>query len=176
MARPIFAAMVRIGKIVSAHGLQGGVIMTHVLRKKDWLKPGATLFIALQRESYIPFFVSSVRETTDNEMILQLEETDDNAAARKLVGKEVFAEQALLEESDVDSPLMWIGYELIDKELGALGTIDDVFQTGKQWLAQFEYKGKEVLAPLVEQTLERADAKNKKLYVKLPDGLLDVYL
>jgi 16S rRNA processing protein RimM len=36
--------------------------------------------------------------------------------------------------------------------------------------------GKEVLVPVHENSLEKIDTKNRKLYVNLPEGLLDVYL
>jgi 16S rRNA processing protein RimM len=34
---------------------------------------------------------------------------------------------------------------------------------------------KEVLIPIHEKSLEKLDKSNKKLYVSLPDGLLDIY-
>ena len=34
---------------------------------------------------------------------------------------------------------------------------------------------KEILIPLHEQTLQSVDNKNKKVFVDLPDGLLEIY-
>ena len=46
--------MIRIGKIVATHGLQGGVILTHIIGHSDWLKKGAPLFVELNTQSYRP--------------------------------------------------------------------------------------------------------------------------
>ena len=35
--------------------------------------------------------------------------------------------------------------------------------------------GKEALIPIHEKSLEKMDIKNRKVYVSLPDGLLDIY-
>jgi 16S rRNA processing protein RimM len=35
---------------------------------------------------------------------------------------------------------------------------------------------KEVLVPINETTLEKIDHKNQKIFVVLPEGLLDIYL
>jgi 16S rRNA processing protein RimM len=38
------------------------------------------------------------------------------------------------------------------------------------------YKEKEVYIPLHEASLLKTDRKNRKVYVELPEGLLDIYL
>ena len=38
------------------------------------------------------------------------------------------------------------------------------------------YQGHEVLVPVVDEIVTRADHKKREIYVNLPDGLLDVYL
>jgi 16S rRNA processing protein RimM len=65
---------------------------------------------------------------------------------------------------------------VIDKSKGELGIVDDMMQMPTQWIAQMNYKGKEVLMPLVEQTIESIDLKKKTLHLDLPEGLLEVYL
>jgi 16S rRNA processing protein RimM len=167
--------MIRVGKLVATHGLAGDLILTHVTGKKGWLKPGDTLFVALRRESYIPHFVSRIKSATEEEVILHFEETDAVEAARKLVGKEVFVEEAILAKSGQDSPLLWIGFEAIDEAAGSLGPIEDIYQTAQQWLATVRINGKEALLPLIEQTLKSIDIKKKQVHLSIPDGLLDVY-
>jgi 16S rRNA processing protein RimM len=38
------------------------------------------------------------------------------------------------------------------------------------------YQGNEALIPLHEESLEKIDKKKKQVHVKLPDGLLDIYI
>lgn len=167
--------MIRVGKIVATHGLGGDVIVTHVTGRKNWLRAGDVLFVAVRKDSYIPHFVAKVKTPGAEEFILQFEDTDSVEAARKLVGKECFMEEDVLAQTGSDSPLLWIGFEAVDKNVGSLGPIVDIYQTAQQWLATVKYKGNEALLPLIEQTLRKIDLKKKQVHLELPDGLLDIY-
>ena len=167
--------MIRVGKLVATHGLGGDLILTHITGKRGWLKTGDALFVGLRKESYIPHFVSRIKSDTEEEVILHFEDTDAVEAAKKLVGKEVFVEEAVLAKAGQDSPLLWIGFEAIDEAAGSLGPIEDIYQTAQQWLATVRVNGKEALLPLIEQTLKKVDIKKKQVFVAMPEGLLDIY-
>ena len=168
--------MIRIGKIVATHGLNGSLILTHVVGSSTWLKKEHVLMLEMQKGSYIPYFVSSVKANNPEEYIITVEDIDKIEAAKKLVTKHVFVDESLLSSFARQSPLLWIGFEMIDKNDWLLGQIEYVMQTGSQWLAKLTYNNKEVLVPLIEQTIDALDIKNKTINVSLPDGLLEVYL
>ena len=167
--------MIRVGKLVATHGLGGDLILTHITGKKGWLKAGDSLFVAIRKESYIPYFISKVKSANEEEAVLHFEETDSVEAARKLVGKEVYVQEDVLAQSGQDSPLLWIGFEAIDEKAGSLGPIEDIYQTAQQWLATVRINGKEALLPLIEQTLKGVDIRKKQVFLTIPDGLLEVY-
>jgi 16S rRNA processing protein RimM len=168
--------MIRIGKIVATHGLQGALILTHIAGKGEWLKKDDVLFVELRKESYIPFFVTSAKPSNDEELIVYLEDTTTVEAAKKLVGKQVYVKDDILNNIQADSPLLWIGFNLVDKEKGGLGTIEDVMQAGAQWLAKLTIEDKEVLIPLVKEMILQVNMRNKFIRMDLPEGLIDVYL
>lgn len=168
--------MLRVGKIASVHGLQGAVVLRQIIDDTGWLKKGDVLFIELKRESFIPYFVVTAKAANDTEYIITLDEVQDTEEARKLVGKTVYVKEEVLEKAKVDSPLMYIGFNLVDKTRGGVGTIEDVLLMGKQWIARLTVDGKEVLIPLVEDMILDVNYKNKFLRMDLPEGLLDVYL
>lgn len=168
--------MLRVGKIVAVHGLQGAVVLRQIIDNTGWLNPGDVLFIELKRESFIPFFVEKAKPANEAEYIIVLDEVDDNEKAKKLVGKTVYVKEEILEKAKVDSPLMYIGFNLVDKTKGGIGTIEDVLLMGKQWIARLTVDGKEVLVPLVEDMILDVNYKNKFLRMDLPDGLLEIYL
>jgi len=56
-----------------------------------------------------------------------------------------------------------------------LGEILEVIEQPHQILCTIMLKGKEALIPLHEESLEKLDTKNRKVYVSLPDGLLEIY-
>lgn len=167
--------MIRIGKIAGTHGLKGAVILTHILQtKEDWLTKEIPLFIALQRDTNIPFFAEEVQVYREGSYLVSFEDVATVEAARKLVGKAVFAEEKYLNVAAADTPLLWIGFEVMDETLGNVGRIKDIFQTAHQWLAELDHNGKEVLLPLVEQTIKGVDLKNKILRMDLPEGIMDL--
>jgi 16S rRNA processing protein RimM len=51
-----------------------------------------------------------------------------------------------------------------------------VIEQPHQVLCRLEIESKEVLIPINEQTLNKVDHKNRCVFLKLPDGLLEVYL
>ena len=52
----------------------------------------------------------------------------------------------------------------------------EVIEQPLQILLRIEIDGKEVLIPINESTLVKVDHKGEKIYVDLPEGLLDIYL
>lgn len=167
--------MIRIGKIVATHGLSGAVVLTHVLDDSKWLKKGHVLHVEMQKGSYIPYFVSASKPSNTEEYIVNIEEVDKVEQAKKLVSKHVYVDEKILADFARKSPLLWIGFKLEDKHQGSLGTIEDVLQTGSQWLAKLTYRNAEILIPLIEQTIEEVNIKTRIIKMELPDGLLEIY-
>ena len=168
--------MIRIGKIVATHGLTGSLILTHVVGSSDWLKKGHVLLLEMKKGSFIPYFVSQFKQNNNKEYIINIEDIDKVELAKKLITKQVYVDESILSAYAKENPLLWIDFKIIDAQNGDLGNISDVTNTGFQWIANVIYKNKEVLIPLTDQVIEQVDVKAKTIKVKLPDGLLDIYL
>lgn len=168
--------MIRIGKIVAAHGLTGAFILKHVAGQSNWLKKDHVLMVEIRKGSQIPYFVTAAKPVNDEEYIVNAEDVQDVETAKKLVGKQVYVQEDALSILAKDSPLLWIGFNLVDKEKGTVGQIEDVMQAGAQWLAKIMVEGKEVLVPLVDDIVLDVNVRNKYVRVDLPEGLIDVYL
>lgn len=168
--------MIRIGKIVATHGLQGAVVFTHIVGDSKWLKKDVALFVEMQKGSYIPYFTATVKAANSEEYTVGLEEINTLEAAKRLVGRQVYVEEEVLANYADRSPLLWIGFSLVDREKGNIGQIEDIMQTSAQWLAKVMYKDTEVLIPLIDQTIVQINLKTKTINVSLPEGLLEVYL
>lgn len=169
-----FVPMLRIGKIVATHGLQGTLVLTHMMKENNWLKKDQVLFVALKRESYIPYFVTNVKGARAQEYQIQLEDIDHIDKARALVGKEVYVDAEVLGQATKDNPLLWIGFSIVDTELGNVGLLRDVAQTGHQWIGTLIYNDKEVLIPLVDDLIRDINLRNRFIRMELPPGILDL--
>jgi 16S rRNA processing protein RimM len=168
--------MLRIGKIVATHGLNGAVILKHIVGNSDWLKIDAVLFAELHKGSHIPYFTTAFKAANGEEYIVNLEDVDSMEVAKKLIGKPIYVQEDILSAHATDSPLLWVGFNMVDREKGSLGPVEDVMQAGAQWLAKLTIEGKEVLVPLVPEILLEVNIRNKYIRVALPEGLLEVYL
>ncbi len=168
--------MIRIGKIVATHGFNGSLILSHVVGNSTWVKMIHILLVEMQKGSYIPYFITQLKPNNDKEYIIEVEDIDKVESAKKLVTKHVYVDESVLSDFAAKSPLLWIGFNLIDKEKGEIGPINDVVYSGNQWLAKLIYQNSEALIPLIDQFIEKVDIKAKTVRVTLPDGLLEVYL
>jgi 16S rRNA processing protein RimM len=166
-----------IGKITASHGLDGKVVLKHNLDAKSAFQKIRHIFIELQRESYIPYFIEAQKKINHEEILLALDEIDSVELARTLTGKNVYLEDAvfnLLKPKAVSTGM--VGFMVVDKELGPIGSIEELYETPGQVLATVIYKEKEVMIPLVDGTILSVDGAKKTITVNLPEGLLDIYL
>src|SRR4051812_35079539 len=131
--------MIRVGKIVATHGINGSLILTHVVGKSTWLKKKHVLMVEMQKGSYIPYFIAQFKPNNEKEYIIEFEDVNRVETAKKLVTKQVYVDEAILADFSLQSPLLWIGFKLVDKEKGEIGLIDDVVHSGNQWLARLTY-------------------------------------
>lgn len=166
----------KIGKLVSAFGLKGELILKHHLGKKTSLKGLQALFTEERKESFIPWFIESVRIKSEDELYVQLADVITSEAAIKLTQKEVWVPEADFKKfSAKSSPINMLGYTVVD-EGKALGTILEIIEQPHQLLCRIEIDAKEVLIPLNEDTIRKVDRKARQVIVQLPEGLLEIYL
>jgi 16S rRNA processing protein RimM len=166
----------KIGKLVSAFGLKGEVILKHNLGKKTALKGLQALFVEERKESFLPWFIEAARIKNEEELYIKLTDVDTREAAVKLVQKEVWVtEEDFKKYAAKSSPINLLGYAIIE-DSKALGTILEVIEQPHQLLCRIEIESKEVLIPLHEDTIKKIDRKARQVIVALPEGLLDIYL
>jgi 16S rRNA processing protein RimM len=166
----------KIGKLVAVHGLKGELLLKHTLGKKTSLKGLQAIFIEEKKNSFLPWFIESVKIKSDEEIFLKLEGVNTREAAVKLVQKEIWIPEADFKKfSPKTSPGNLLGYTIIN-EKAFLGEILEVIEQPYQLLCRLEMNNKEVLIPLNEDTLQKIDHKKKQVNVQLPDGLLEIYL
>jgi 16S rRNA processing protein RimM len=165
-----------IGKLVSVFGFKGELIIHHHLGKKTSLKGLEVVFIEDKKDEMLPYFIHSARIKTEDQLYLKLEGIDTKENARKLLQKEVWlSETDFLKYAGKSAPISLVGYHMIDQGRD-LGEILEVIEQPYQVLCRIELQQKEVLIPVNEETLKKTDQKNKKVFVSLPEGLLDIYL
>ena len=165
----------RIGKLVATFGTGGQLILQHNLGKKTSLKGLENIFIEETNDSFLPYFITETKMKNDREIFISIEGINSKEEARFLLKKEAWlAEPDFKKFAARSAPISFLGFMIIDNK-EELGEVLEVIEQPHQVLCRISINGKEALIPVHENSLEKVDKKNKKLYVNLPEGLLDIY-
>jgi 16S rRNA processing protein RimM len=158
-----------IGKLVATFGVNGQLVIEHVLGKKTALKGLEVLMVEIN-------FVVETKIKNDTEVYISLEDVDSKEKAKRLVPRPVWLKEADFHKFVAKSSnLSFLGYMVYDKEK-PLSDIREVIEQPHQVLVKIIYQEKEMLIPINEAFILKIDAKNKKVILDLPEGLLDIYL
>jgi 16S rRNA processing protein RimM len=165
-----------IGYILKPHGLNGAV--TIQMDADDPMKyKGMESVIVKIGNNLVPFFISSL-QINEGKGILHLEDVNTKEDAEELKSCSLLLPLDLLPKLDENQFYYHevIGYKIVDHTKGGLGNIENIISGGKQDLIAMKYKDQEILIPVTDQIVIRADHEKKEVYVSLPEGLLDIYL
>jgi 16S rRNA processing protein RimM len=167
---------IHIGKLVAVFGVKGELILKHSLGKKSNLKEASAIFVEETRGSYIPYFLETAKAKDEEETFIKLEGVNSKEAAARFTAKPVWLLDADFRKlAGKDAPISLLGYEVITDEDENLGPIEEVIEQPHQVLLRVTLEGNEALIPLHAETLDKIDRVAQKVYVTLPDGLLDIY-
>ncbi|WP_300601359.1 ribosome maturation factor RimM [Niabella sp.] len=166
---------ISIGKIAGVYGLKGEVILQHALGDTSF-EGLQQLFIKDATGSFLPWFVEGVRKKNEEEAYIKLEDVQTPEAAKPLLRKEVWFSGADFKRyANKKAPISLLGYTVKDGKQ-VLGVIQEIIEQPHQVLCRLTVRGKEVLIPLHEESLKKVDHQYRNITVKLPDGLLEIYL
>ena len=149
--------------------------MQHSLGKKTSLKGLEIIFMEERKDSFLPYFIESTQIKSEKEILIKLEGIDNKELARKMTPADVWLKTRDFNKyASMSSPISLLGFMMVN-EGQELGEVFEVIEQPQQLLCSIMLNGKEALIPLHEEVLDKIDKKKKRLYVTLPDGLLDIY-
>ena len=120
--------------------------------------------------------IETAKAKDEEETFIKLEGVNSKEAAARFTAKPVWLLDADFRKlAGKDAPISLLGYEVITDEDENLGPIEEVIEQPHQVLLRVTLEGNEALIPLHAETLDKIDRVAQKVYVTLPDGLLDIY-
>ena len=120
---------------------------------------------------FVPFFVDSYRGKKSGTMILKFEGINSEEEAKSFVGADIYLPCSLLDDEEQNLTYHYfVGFTVEDRILGTIGEIDDVDDATENVLFVVGDK----LIPVVMDFIEDVDHSQKKLYTRLPEGLLEL--
>ena len=165
-----------LGRVAKTHGIKGEVTI-----KLDVDDPSAYLemkyFLLEINKVLTPFFVEKITPSGDK-FFVSVQDVKTVEAAAALTGKSVYLPLELLPK--LTGKQFYYhevkGFVVVDEVLGELGPITEVLEYPTQAIIQVMNNGKEILIPILDQVIQKVDRRAKKLYVKTPEGLVEMYL
>jgi len=164
---------IEFGKITKANRKTAEITIVTEIPLPD--PPPALEIIFLEIDGgLVPFFLKEFDVRTNNTVGL-VEDYDSPDKAQKLVGCRVFIKKELLAAGKEEIFYReMVGFMVIDKTLGEIGRIAEIFETPHQILLQVIKDDREILIPLVEEFILRINKRKKQLFMDLPEGLTEL--
>ena len=99
-------------------------------------------------------------------------------AASQLVGTAAYLPLDLLPEKEGNDFYSHevVDFLVVDEEKGELGAVKEIIEYPTQSIIQITINGKEVLIPIHDDIIKNVDREGKKIFIKAPNGLIDMYL
>ncbi|MGV3589070.1 MAG: ribosome maturation factor RimM [Adhaeribacter sp.] len=169
-------ACYHLGYIVRTHGVKGQVVAFFDVDYPEDYEELESVFLQLNGK-LVPFFIDALDIQPNGRIIIKFEDVDSIVEAEKLKNIALYLPLDQLPELDEDQFYFHevIGYTVVDEQLGELGTIREIYEMPYQDLMAMDYQGVEVLIPVQDELILRADKAVQKLFVNLPEGLVDIY-
>jgi 16S rRNA processing protein RimM len=166
-----------IGRIAKVHGLRGEVNVVLDVDDPEAYEGLEHLFLE-QKGRLTPFFLEHFVIQPGGRALAKFEELHSIDAVEVLVGSEAYLPLTELPELTEGQYYYHdlIGFEVVDETTGPVGPVQIVYDLETQDLLGVTHKGKEVLIPLQDGIITQVDKAAKKVFCRLPQGLLDIYL
>ncbi|HET9054888.1 MAG TPA: ribosome maturation factor RimM [Cyclobacteriaceae bacterium] len=164
----------KAGFIMRAHGLKGEVtISLDADAPADWETLESILLEV--KSQFVPYFIESISVRHDK-AFLKLEDVNTPEAAASLKGTSIYLPKASRPKparGDFYNEEL-IDFEVIDEELGLLGTVQAIEQAGPSRFIVLSHKTKEVMIPVNGPFIKSINRTKKTVTVSLPEGFLDI--
>ena len=160
--------LIKIAKIVSAHGLNGEVKIFPYTDDLKGFKEYNEIYIDGEELEIVSQKIAS------KFIVLKLKGFDYIDDVKRLIDKDVFIDKAQMPSLDEGEYYI---HELIAMEVYSeadelIGTVKDVMETSANHVLVVDHDGKEALIPFVKAFIKELDLKRRKIKVKLIEGIL----
>ena len=159
--------IIEVGQIVNTHGIRGEI------RLNPWTDDLYDLLdlTVFYDKDKTPFEVEKSR-VHKNVVVIKFKNINTMNDAEKLKGKTLYTEKIPLPEGRYYIKDL-IGLQAFEEDV-KLGILTDVFNTGANDIYEIKTEdGKNIYLPVIDGVIGDVDLENKKIFVTIPDGLLD---
>ena len=166
-----------LGKIVKKYSFKGELLVKLDTDDPSIYTKMESVFID-KNKNLIPFFIerSSLHKSTL--LRVKFEDIDSEEDADKLLKSELYLPLEFLPQLTGNKFYYHeiVGFEAEDLSFGLVGIVKGVNDTTNQAILEIDRNGSEILIPLIDDFIKSVDREQKKIILKVPEGLIDIYL
>lgn len=165
-----------LGHVTKPFGIKGQLCCYFDTDEPEKYASLDAVFIELDGEK-LPYMIEDIQYRGANTFVIKFQDVDENEA-KELIKAELYLPMSAL-------PILTgnrfyfhevIGFRVIDGEKGDIGLCQDFIDISHHPIMQIDHEGTEILIPAIDEIFKKVDRENKAIYIKAPEGLIDVYL
>ena len=162
-----------LGVISKVFSFKGEIVARFDVEVPNLFDNLNALFIE-EKGNLVPYFVDKVEPQLNNFVRIKFRGIDTQEQAKKLLKCDLFLPDTLLPKLSEDEFYFHeiVGFTAFDEDEKEVGEIVEVYNLPNNPVAEILIDGKEVLVPL--NLMIELDKKNQKIYIEIPQGLIDL--
>ena len=166
-----------LGRIVTKYSFKGEVVIKLDTDEPELYKNMESVYVEFGT-NLVPFFIEKSSLHKGNQLRVQFEDIYSEVEADSILKCGVYLPLDLLPTLSGDKFYYHevIGFQVIDKNFGEVGTIVHINDKAAQPLFEIDKNGKEVFIPMIDDFINKVDRENKTIEVETPVGLIELYL
>ena len=165
-----------LGKITRKHGLSGNIILKLDTDQPEFYKNLESIFVEING-LLVPFFIEKIIWQKQDSLNILLKNSTESLV-EQVLGKNVFLPLTTLPKLTGNQFYYHevIGFEVIEEDGKTCGKINSVNDQTPQHYFILDLAQNEVIIPIVKEWILEVNRDEKFIKMKLPEGLMDVFL
>ena len=164
-----------LGIVARKHSYKGEVVIVIDSDEPELYANIDAVFIDYNNK-LIPFFVEKILLQKGNQLRIKFEDIDSEQDASDILKRATYLPLTLLPKLEGDKFYYHeiIGFKIIDYNYGEVGLITSINDSSAQALFVVNTKGNQILIPLIDEFIDKVNKVDKMIYVKTPEGLIEM--
>lgn len=166
-----------VGKVVKKYSFKGEVLVKLDTDEPEQFLEMESVFVE-QHKNLVPFFIerSSLHKSTL--LRVQFDDCYNEAAADALIGRDLYLPLTALPPLTGNKFYYHevIGFTVEEQRFGDVGIITGINDHTAQHLFIIDRDGIEILIPINDQFIVEVNRTQKKVFLNVPEGLIELYL
>lgn len=166
-----------LGNIVKKHSFKGEVVIKLDTDEPELYQKMESVFVNLGN-NLIPFFIESSLLQKGNQLRVRFETIENEEDADAILKAGIYLPLTMLPKLTGKKFYFHevIGFQVEDEKHGNIGIITGVNDTTAQPLFEVEFGTVQMLIPMLDQFIVKVDREHKIMFLKTPEGLVDMYI